>query len=210
MRATGLRVEVRGQPSGTQQAWQQTPLPTARSHQPCLLFLPPARGSPFPTKVHVPPRKKIKSPVLKLPWSLCPTSPTAVRSGRHRLHCFASLNPSAPDWDKGAEYLSPGMSSRLVIPVQLMSSVWKTRAEESGRILGHTVSLLNPHSYLLYPRQPASHLPPPQLPPVPPPLPTPTSPPPVSYRAFDKEHRHGPHDRKVPGERLENHPQDSV
>lgn len=67
--------------------------------------------------------------------------------------------PSALDWDKGAEYLSPGMSSRLVIPVQLMSSVWKKRTEESGWILGRTVSLLNPHSYLLYP--PPARLPPP-------------------------------------------------
>lgn len=30
------------------------------------------------------------------------------------------------------------------------------------------------------------------------------------YRAFDEEHGHCPHDRKVPYERLKNHPQDTV
>lgn len=114
--------------------------------------------------------------------------------------------PSAQDWGiwEGAQYLSPGISSRLVIPVQLMSSVWNRRAEVRTELREHghaqpLISVLSVHSYLS----------------VPPLFPNPGPMSPIShqcstYRAFDKEHGHSPHDRKVPCERLKNHPQDTM
>lgn len=60
--------------------------------------------------------------------ALCPLNPQTRAGTLSRC----SINPS---------YLSPGISSRLVIPVQLMSRVWKQRAGGSGQSMwwhGHT------------------------------------------------------------------------
>lgn len=110
-------------------------VPFAIPSLPCSFF--PCLRS-LHSLMHVAPRKKKTHSETSLEFMY--NLPTAVRSRRQRLrlHCFGSLNPHP--WTviltgkvlKGPQYLSPGMSSRLVIPVQLMSSVWKKRAEESA------------------------------------------------------------------------------
>lgn len=72
---------------------------------------------------------------------ICVISPTGVKPPRRHhciFYCFVILKPpsqagtlskcSINPW-----YLSPGISSRLVIPVQLISRVWKERAGGLGQ-----------------------------------------------------------------------------
>lgn len=110
---------------------------------PALLFLPllsSLQPSSFSIKMPTPTqRRKITAWYFSGIFVLSPQLGSSLLEGTTAFfYCFVILKPpsqagtlskcSINPW-----YLSPGISSRLVIPVQLISRVWKERAGGLGQ-----------------------------------------------------------------------------
>lgn len=96
---------------------------------------------------------------------------TVVPGGREDPHSWAGA------------HLSPGMSSRLVIPVQLMSKIWGGNGVRGGCLDPSRILLGGGRGCRSFGGGEGTH------------------------RAPDEEHGEGPHDRHVPKEGLQDDPQ---